>query len=113
MPNPTATFETSMGNIKCEIFLEQMPITVSNFIDLAKSGFYNGLHFHRVIPGFMDQFGCPHSKDPHSARAGTGGPAPNTEFINLATNTKVKRNSGGNIPDECSKTDSNEAGTIS
>ena len=43
MPNPVVTFETTMGNIVCELFLEQMPITVSNFIDLANSGFYNGL----------------------------------------------------------------------
>ena len=51
-----------------------MPITAGNFIKLAKSGFYDGLHFHRVIKGFMIQFGCPHSKDPNSPRAGTGGP---------------------------------------
>ena len=57
MPNPTATFETTAGNITCEIYLDQMPVTASNFIDLANSGFYNGLHFHRVIPDFMDQFG--------------------------------------------------------
>ena len=44
MPNPIAHFDTSMGKIKCEIFLDQMPITASNFIDLANSGFYNGLH---------------------------------------------------------------------
>ena len=57
MPNPIATFETTEGNITCEIYLDQMPVTASNFIDLANSGFYNGLHFHRVIPDFMDQFG--------------------------------------------------------
>src|ERR1041384_85579 len=49
-----------------------MPITANNFIKLAKSGFYDGLHFHRVIDGFMIQFGCPFSKDPTSSRAGTG-----------------------------------------
>ena len=74
MANPTATFETSMGTFKTEIFLEEMPITAANFIELAKSGFYDGLHFHRVIKDFMVQFGCPHSKDPASPRAGTGGP---------------------------------------
>ena len=74
MANPTATFETSKGNFTAEIFLEEMPITAKNFIDLAKSGFYDGLHFHRVINGFMVQFGCPHSKDPASPRCGTGGP---------------------------------------
>ena len=49
-----------------------MPITAGNFVKLAKSGFYDGLHFHRVIDNFMVQFGCPHSKDPKSPRAGTG-----------------------------------------
>jgi len=72
--NPTATFETSLGNFTAEIFLDKMPITAKNFIDLAKSEFYNGLHFHRVIKDFMIQFGCPHSKDPNSGQAGTGGP---------------------------------------
>ena len=42
--------------------MDKMPITASNFVDLANSGFYDGLHFHRVIDGFMLQFGCPHSK---------------------------------------------------
>jgi cyclophilin family peptidyl-prolyl cis-trans isomerase len=74
MPNPIATFDTTEGTFKAEIYLEQMPITAQNFIDLANSGFYNGLHFHRVIKNFMIQFGCPHSKDPNDRRAGTGGP---------------------------------------
>ena len=74
MSNPIATCETSMGTFKVELFMDKMPITAKNFADLAKSGFYNGLHFHRVIANFMIQFGCPHSKDPNSNRAGTGGP---------------------------------------
>jgi len=72
MANPTATFETSMGKFTAELFSDLMPITAGNFIRLAKEGFYDGLHFHRVIPNFMIQFGCPHSKDPQSRRAGTG-----------------------------------------
>ena len=72
MPNPTAVLETSLGDITVEVFSDKMPITAGNFVKLAKSGFYDGLHFHRVINGFMLQFGCPHSKDPQSARAGTG-----------------------------------------
>jgi cyclophilin family peptidyl-prolyl cis-trans isomerase len=64
MPNPIATFSTTMGDIKCEIYLDKMPITASNFIDLAQSGFYNGLHFHRVIPNFMDQVSCPAREAP-------------------------------------------------
>lgn len=74
MSNPVAVFDTSEGTFKAEIYLKEMPITGQNFVDLAKSGFYDGLHFHRVIPRFMLQFGCPHSKDPNSPRAGTGGP---------------------------------------
>lgn len=72
MANPIALLETSLGNIKIELFTDKMPITAGNFVKLAKSGFYDGLHFHRVINGFMLQFGCPHSKDPKSRRAGTG-----------------------------------------
>jgi cyclophilin family peptidyl-prolyl cis-trans isomerase len=72
MPNPIATFETSLGSFEAEIFSDKMPITAANFIKLVNGGFYNGLHFHRVIAGFMVQFGCPHSKDPKSPRAGTG-----------------------------------------
>ena len=87
MGNPVAVFETSEGTFKAEIYLAEMPITAQNFISLAESGFYNGLHFHRVIPGFMLQFGCPHSKDPKSPRAGTGGPPHGTikdEFLESA-----------------------------
>jgi cyclophilin family peptidyl-prolyl cis-trans isomerase len=72
MANPTATLSTSMGDIKVELFTDKMPITAGNFVKLAQSGFYDGLHFHRVIDNFMVQFGCPHSKDPNSPRAGTG-----------------------------------------
>src|SRR5262249_7951971 len=76
MANPTALLSTSLGDFKVELFTDKMPITAGNFIKLAKSGFYDGLHFHRVIDKFMIQFGCPHSKDPNSPRAGTGdGPA--------------------------------------
>ena len=72
MSNPTATLETSLGNVEVELFTDVMPKTAGNFIELAKSGFYDGLHFHRVIDGFMIQFGCAHSRDPNSPRAGTG-----------------------------------------
>merc|ERR1712178_321926 len=90
---------TSMGQFQAEIFLDRVPITASNFIDLAQSGFYNGLHFHRVIPDFMNQFGCPHAKDPKSRRAGTGNPKDGS-FKNLKTGETEKRFNGGNIKDE-------------
>mmetsp|Transcript_101808 Transcript_101808/g.287200 ORF Transcript_101808/g.287200 Transcript_101808/m.287200 type:complete len:190 (-) Transcript_101808:58-627(-) len=112
----TATFETTMGSFQVELFADRLPITCYNFIDLANSGFYNGLHFHRVIPDFMNQFGCPHSRDPNSSRAGTGGPQPGSKYEVPGKGT-ITRNGGGSIPDEfkdpnCPKL-SNEIGTLS
>lgn len=72
MANPTATCETTLGSFEVELFTDKMPITAGNWVKIAESGFYDGLHFHRVIPNFMVQFGCPHSRDPKSNRAGTG-----------------------------------------
>ncbi|MHC5021683.1 MAG: peptidylprolyl isomerase, partial [Planctomycetota bacterium] len=94
MANPTAVFNTSEGTFKAEIFLAEMPITAQNFIDLVKDGFYDGLHFHRVIPGFMLQFGCPHSKDPNSPRAGTGGPPHGTIQDEHLENAKFSNEPG-------------------
>eukprot|EP00930_Biecheleria_cincta_P069687 TRINITY_DN57398_c0_g1_i1.p1 TRINITY_DN57398_c0_g1~~TRINITY_DN57398_c0_g1_i1.p1 ORF type:complete len:224 (+),score=31.87 TRINITY_DN57398_c0_g1_i1:61-732(+) len=110
--NPKAIFDTTMGKFTAEIYLDRVPITASNFIDLAKTGYYNGIHFHRVIPNFMNQFGCPHAKDPKSRRAGTGGP-PDGTFTNLKTGEKETRSNGGNIKDELISKDSNEPGTLS
>ena len=87
--------------LQVELFVDKMPLTASNFIDLVQKGHYDGLHFHRVIDGFMLQFGCPHSADPDSRRAGTGGPEGGTPFTNLADpDTPIFRDGGGNIPDE-------------
>jgi peptidyl-prolyl cis-trans isomerase A (cyclophilin A) len=55
--NPTLVLETSLGNVKVELFQKEAPISVKNFLDYAKAGFYNGTIFHRVIPGFMIQGG--------------------------------------------------------
>jgi peptidyl-prolyl cis-trans isomerase B (cyclophilin B) len=61
-----------------EFFEKDAPGTVENFVKLAKEGFYNGVTFHRVIPDFVVQAGCPFSKDEATAfRAGTGGPGYN------------------------------------
>merc|ERR1712050_666095 len=103
---------TSQGTFEAEIYLDRVPITASNFIDLCQTGFYNGIHFHRVIPGFMDQFGCPHAKDASSRRAGTGGP-PDGSFKNLKTGATESRFNGGNIQDENISRDTNEPGTLS
>lgn len=94
MANPIATFETSLGDFKAEIYLDQMPLTAQNFLDLAKSGFYDGLHFHRVIQDFMIQFGCPYSKDPNSRQAGTGGPPHGTIKDEHPANAKLSNEPG-------------------
>lgn len=66
--NPLVTFTMENGDqFKIELYPEQAPNTVNNFIALAKQGYYDGLIFHRVIPGFMIQGGCPEG-------TGTGGP---------------------------------------
>jgi cyclophilin family peptidyl-prolyl cis-trans isomerase len=79
---------------------------------LANTGFYDGIHFHRVIPDFMDQFGCPYAKDPKSNRAGTGGPKPGSTFMGC-NGVMYKRNEEGGIPDELTQKISNEPGTLS
>ncbi len=56
---PTATIETTEGTIEVEFWPDVAPGHVENFVKLSKDGFYNGLIFHRVIPGFMIQGGCP------------------------------------------------------
>jgi peptidyl-prolyl cis-trans isomerase B (cyclophilin B) len=70
----TAEIKTEVGNMIVEFYTEDAPNTVDNFIKLAKDGFYNGLRFHRVIPDFVVQGGCPYSKDMRNSRVGSGGP---------------------------------------
>jgi cyclophilin family peptidyl-prolyl cis-trans isomerase len=94
MANPTATFKTSLGDIQVELFVDKMPITAGNFVKLAKEGFYDGLHFHRVINNFMIQFGCPHSKDSNSARAGTGNSPHGTIQDELPEDAKLSNEPG-------------------
>ena len=68
MSNPIVTIELENGQVmRGELYPEKAPNTVNNFIALANGGFYDGLTFHRVIPGFMIQGGCP-------SGTGTGGP---------------------------------------
>lgn len=62
-----AVFDTGKGKIRLKLFGDQVPVTVGNFVNLAQRGYYNGLIFHRVIPNFMVQGGCPQG-------SGTGGP---------------------------------------
>jgi peptidyl-prolyl cis-trans isomerase B (cyclophilin B) len=68
MTNPVVTFEMENGDtIKAELDAQVAPNTVKNFVALVRDGFYDGLIFHRVIPGFMVQGGCPQG-------SGMGGP---------------------------------------
>ena len=62
-----AVIETNKGTLRLDLFADQVPLTVANFLNLAQRGYYNGLVFHRVIPKFMVQGGCP-------LGTGTGGP---------------------------------------
>ena len=67
MSYPTATIETSKGTITVELWDDVAPKHADNFLKLAKEGFYDGLNFHRIIPQFVIQGGCPNG-------SGTGGP---------------------------------------
>lgn len=67
MSDIRATIETSKGDIRLDLFADRAPVTVANFINLARRGFYDGLIFHRVISDFMVQGGCPNGR-------GNGGP---------------------------------------
>src|SRR5256885_8732013 len=73
MPNKQAIVETARGTIEVELFADEVPDTVANFVKLANSGFYDGTKFHRVIANFMIQGGDPYSKT-GKGRVGTGGP---------------------------------------
>jgi len=71
---PRAEIVTSKGTIRVELFEDQAPNTVANFVKLAKDGFFDGTTFHRVIPNFMVQGGCPNSREGAPGVAGTGNP---------------------------------------
>jgi peptidyl-prolyl cis-trans isomerase B (cyclophilin B) len=104
-PHPHAIIEIrDLGQIRIELLPEIAPGTVENFIKLADEGFYEGLTFHRVIPGFMLQAGDPASRDPDPRRLGSGGPGydiddefsefPHTRGV-LSMANKGRNNSGG------------------
>ena len=83
---PKAMIKTKFGEMEVTLFPEKAPKHVENFVSLAKSGFYNGTIFHRVIPGFMIQGGDPNTKDPNKPETyGMGGPSQrlNAEFNDI------------------------------
>ncbi len=88
-----AKIKTNKGDIWVKLYPEDAPNTVANFAHLANEGFYDHLKFHRVIPGFMAQGGCPHSKD-NPAMAGTGGP---DWQIDCETDTSLHRHRRGSL----------------
>ncbi len=91
-----AVIETEKGNIEIELFAKDAPNTVENFITLIEKGFYDGLIFHRVIPGFVAQAGCPEGR-------GTGGPGykikceinPNKHLRGSLSMAHAGKNTGG------------------
>jgi peptidyl-prolyl cis-trans isomerase B (cyclophilin B) len=79
MPGPQAVIKTRHGDITIELLSELAPEHVKSFLKLALEGFYNGTTFHRVIPGFMIQGGCPNTKPGATGAPGTGGPGYNVK----------------------------------
>jgi len=69
-----AVITTNKGTMRVTFFENDAPTTVSNFVKLAKSGFYDGLKWHRVIPNFVIQGGCPNTRAGEKGMPGTGGP---------------------------------------
>lgn len=89
MDTKIITIKTTKGDIKIELFEKDAPITVANFLKLAKDDFYNKTKFHRVIKGFMIQGGDPLSKEDDTRYYGRGGPG--YTFEDEVNNQKVVR----------------------
>ena len=113
--NPVVTMETTLGNVKIELFEKEAPLSVKNFLDYTKSGYYSGTVFHRVIPGFMAQGGGltanltpkPGNRPPIKNEAGNGlkndrgtismarsgdpNSATSQFFVNVANNNSLNR----------------------
>ena len=71
-----AVIETPKGTVRVRLDAEGAPIHVANFCELASSGFYDGLKFHRYVPGFVIQGGCPNTRDMTSEEVAAGQPGP-------------------------------------
>jgi peptidyl-prolyl cis-trans isomerase B (cyclophilin B) len=85
MADRTVTFDTTKGTIVVQLFETQAPITTANFIELAQKGFYDGLSFHRYVPNFVIQGGCPQG----TGKGGSG------KHIKLEVSPNLKHDSAG------------------
>ncbi|MBC8517195.1 MAG: peptidylprolyl isomerase [Nitrosopumilus sp.] len=103
--NPLVVLDTNLGKITIEFFYDDAPNHVENFIKLTQSGFYDGVIFHRIIPGFMIQGGDPNTIDGDPSSWGTGGPSTN---VDAEFNT-IKHNRG--IVSMARSADPNSAGS--
>lgn len=74
-----AIITTNKGTMKVELYNDATPNTVANFAKLANEGFYNGLRWHRVLPNFVIQGGCPNTREGATGMPGTGGPGYNID----------------------------------
>ncbi|PZV12298.1 MAG: peptidyl-prolyl cis-trans isomerase [Leptolyngbya sp.] len=98
-----ATMETDKGTIHLELFDQDAPNTVKNFVELANSGFYDELAFHRVLSNFMVQGGCPNTRPGATGAPGTGGPGykikceinPNLHEAGSLSMAHAGKNTGG------------------
>jgi len=99
-----AELHTTAGEIDIRFFPDVAPNHVKNFIDLAKSGFYNGTKFHRVIPGFMIQGGDPNTKSPDTSKWGYGGSGKNVpaEFNSVKHKRGIVSMARSNDPNSAS-----------
>jgi len=91
---PLVRMETEKGPIEIELYRNDAPKTVENFLKLIDQGFYDGLRFHRVIDDFVIQGGCPHSRKKGDRRAGTGGPG---YHIKCETQGNPRRHGRGSL----------------
>ncbi|HUP66089.1 MAG TPA: peptidylprolyl isomerase [Thermoanaerobaculia bacterium] len=102
--NKIATVQTSMGSFTVRFFPDKAPNHVRNFIDLAESGFYEGIRFHRVVPGFVIQGGDPNTKGTNRSTWGTGGSGKNlkAEFNDIPHRRGVLSMARSGHPDSAS-----------
>jgi cyclophilin family peptidyl-prolyl cis-trans isomerase len=85
----SAEIHTPKGVMKATLYDDDAPGTVENFVKLARTGFYDGLAFHRVIPDFVIQGGCPYSIDINDPRVGTGARATRSNASSMVRNSTM------------------------